>query len=112
MMFPMPPPDDDYQRTRNLRNGSGSPRKGRHISSLDLHELVNDQEALRPDPIWMAIHRLVEMGKRLPIVQRFQGWRERLSQHRHEPSEPTIAERNACSKEDVIPAGEHVVSGS
>lgn len=112
MMFPMPPPDDDYQRTRNLRNGSGSPRKGRHISSLDLHELVDDQDALRPDPIWMAIHRLVEMGERLPIVQRFQDWRERLSAHQPESSEPTITERNACSKGDAIPAGEHVVSGS
>ncbi len=111
MMFPLPPPEDDYQQTRSLRNGSGSHRKGRHMSSLDLHELGGDQDALRPDPIWMAIRRAGERIGRLAVVQRFQDWLERLPKHQPQPSEPTIAERNALSS-DVIPSREHVVSGS
>lgn len=77
MMMPSLPPQDQYQLGRELWNAAGSRRTRRHISSLDLHELGGEHDALRPAPVWMAIRRLVERVERLAVVQRFQGWLER-----------------------------------
>lgn len=81
------------------------------MSALDLHEFGGDQDALRPDPVWMAIRQLVERIERLAIVQRFQGWTERRSEREVAPSEPIIAEGNALA-EDVSPPHGHVMSRS
>lgn len=102
MMHPMLPPKDHYELYRAFRDGASSQRRGRHLSSPDLHELGGDHDAPRPYPVWMALRRAGERIGRLAPIQRFQEWREERAIREIAPSPPPAAEE-PCVRGNAIP---------
>ncbi len=92
MLLPMLPPDHMYQMSRAFYEGTGSRRKGRHVSSRDLHQLLDEESALRPDPIWMAFRQ---------AAQRLQQWLTRTPDI--EPAHVSDATSTTASSSALAP---------
>lgn len=114
MFMPPLPPEDYYQMSRDRRGDPGSRRRTRHISSLDLHELGDAQDALRPDPVWMAIRRTVDRIGRLPIAQRVLHWLERRSRSESVPPEPNPSSCHPIpvTDDDTVHPGKRLAPGT
>jgi len=109
-MLPLLPPDNHYRISRDLQDWRGSGRTGRHASSLDLHELGGARNALRPDPVWMAIRRTAGWIGRLAMVQHLHHSLERLSGRQTETAGPERA-TGGRGKGDPAPDTGRVASG-
>lgn len=77
MIIPLLPPDEHFHNSRDRWAGPGSRRKARHASSLDLHEVFDEDNSLRPDPVWMAIRHTTEWVARFQVVRAFRSWLDR-----------------------------------
>jgi len=96
-MLPLLSPENLYHMSREFQDRRGSRRDTRHVSSLDLHELDGARNALRPDPVWMAIRRTAE-------------WIGRLSNPRTATAGPERA-TSGTGKGDPAPDTGRVASG-
>lgn len=97
-MFPLLPPQDHYQLSREFARVTDRRRQGRHLSSLDLHELGGVEDALRPGPVWMALRHAVQRIGQMPAVLRVQRWIEREPDPSTAPTvttESAVAPRHA-----------------
>lgn len=71
---------------------------------------MGDQDALRPDPVWMAIRRTVNRIARLTVVHRLQSWMERRSDPDAGAGTTEAAGENPLP-DNVVRDTEHLIPG-